>query len=108
MNNKLALKYVDLFLFYRSPSQVSDILKNLRIISTLDTLTESNSHVIVALGDFNVKSKNWYTNDKSTTEGAKIEFVTSQFGLHQIINEPTHVLVNSSLVLISFLHDNQT
>ena len=31
----------------------------------------------------------------TTTEGAKIEFVNSQYGLHQIINEPTHVLENS-------------
>ena len=45
------------------------------------------------LGDFNIKCKNWY---KTTTEGTKIESVTSQFGLHQIINEPTHVLENSS------------
>ena len=28
-------------------------------------------------------------------EGAKIEIVTSQYGLHHIINEPTHVLENS-------------
>ena len=48
------------------------------------------------LRDFNIKSKNGYINDKTTTEGAKIEFVTSQYGLHQIINEPTHVLKNSS------------
>ena len=43
----------------------------------------------------NIKSKNWYINSKTTTEGAKIEFATSQYELHQIINEPTHVLENS-------------
>ena len=53
------------------------------------------------LRDLNIKSKNWYINDKKTTEGAKIEFVTLQFGLHQIIIEPTYVLENSRLVLIS-------
>ena len=42
------------------------------------------------LGDFNIKSMNWYIIDKTTTEGAKIEFVTLQYGFHQIINEPTH------------------
>ena len=47
-------------------------------------------------GDLNIKSKSWYINDKTTTEGAKIEFVTSQCGLHQIINELIHVLENSS------------
>ena len=37
-------------------------------------------------------------NDKDITnnEGRKIEAVTSQNGLHQEINEPTHILSNSS------------
>ena len=52
------------------------------------------------LGDLNIKSKNWYINDKTTTKGAKIEFVTSQYRLHQIINEPTHLLENSSSCIV--------
>ena len=51
------------------------------------------------LRNFNIKSKNWYIN---TTEGAKIKLVTSQYGLHQIINEPTHVLNNSSSINLIF------
>ena len=43
---------------------------------TLATLAVSNSHLIGVLGDFNIKSKNWYINDKATTEGAKIGFAT--------------------------------
>ena len=39
---------------------------------------------------------NWYINNKTTTVGAKIEFVTLQYGLHQITIEPTHILDNSS------------
>ena len=31
-------------------------------------------------------SENWYTGDKTTFEGSKIELITSQFGLDQIIN----------------------
>ena len=84
--------------FYRSPSQTSDDFETFtdNFELTLDTLAKSNSDLVALLGDLNVKSKNWYINDKTTTEGAKIEFVTSQFGLHQVINEPTHVLENSS------------
>ena len=96
-------KFVSLYL---SPSQTSDdsgicnskftlkFTDNFEL--TIDTVAESNSELIVVLGDFNIKSKNWYINDKTTTEGAKIEFATSQYGLCQIINEPTHVLENSS------------
>ena len=48
------------------------------------------------MGDFNAKSTNWCANDKNSFEGNKIEHVTSQFGLSQIINEPTHILDSSS------------
>ena len=50
---------------------------------------------MVVLRDLNIKFKNWYINDKATTEGEEIEFVTSQLGLYHIINEPTYVLENS-------------
>ena len=51
---------------------------------------------MVALGDFNAKSSNWYNKDITSDEGRKIDALTSQNGLHQEINEPTHTLNNSS------------
>ena len=51
---------------------------------------------MVAVGDFNAKSTNWCANDRTSFEGNKIEHITSQFGLSQIINEPTHILDSSS------------
>ena len=48
------------------------------------------------IGDFNAKSCNWYVHDKTSFEGSTIESITSQFGLHQLINEPTDLLQNSS------------
>ena len=83
---------------YQSPRQTNDDFEKFRdnFELTLDTLAESNLDLVVVLRDLNIKSKNWYINDKTTTEGEEIEFVTSQFGLHQIINEPTYVLENSS------------
>ena len=38
----------------------------------------------------------WCNNDITTYEGSKIDGVTSQFGLHQIIKEPTHFIGDSS------------
>ena len=37
-----------------------------------------------------------YERDKTTYEGSKIEAITSQFGLGQLIKEPTHILSSSS------------
>ena len=51
---------------------------------------------MVAIGDFNAKSTNWCANDRTSFEGNKIEHITLQFGLSQIINEPTHILDSSS------------
>ena len=52
---------------------------------------------MTTVGDFNAKSKNWYSQDKTSFEGNTIESITSQFGLFLLINEPpTHLLENSS------------
>ena len=52
--------------------------------------------LIVALGDFNAKSSYWYDKDNTSDEDRKIETMTSQNGLHKEINEPRHILNNSS------------
>ena len=57
---------------------------------------QNNPFLVVLLGDFNAKSSNWCKNDITTTEGKAIENISSQFGLHQMINEPTHILKSSS------------
>ena len=73
-------KFVSLYL---SPSQTSDDFEKFanNFELTLYTLDESNSDLIVVQELI----------DKTTSEGAKIEFVTSPSGLHQITNKPTHV-----------------
>ena len=56
----------------------------------------NNPYLTVALGDFNAKSSLWYNNDITAYEGSKIDGATSQFGLQQIIKEPTHFIGDSS------------
>ena len=51
---------------------------------------------MVLLGHFNAKCTNWYKYDKTNFEGIAIENISSQCGLYQVINEPTHILENSS------------
>ena len=83
---------------YRSPSQSSDSFEefadNLQL--SLDKISNQNPFLTVVLGDFNTKSSNWYKHDQTTYEGSKMDAVTSQFGLQQLIKEPTHILGNSS------------
>ena len=83
---------------YRTPNQSQDefetFTKNLELI--LDNIFETNPFLVIALGDFNTKLSQWYENDKTTTEGSKIANITTRYGLKQIINQPTHILNNSS------------
>ena len=62
---------------------------------TLETLAQKGSLLTSIIGDFNIKSCNWYSHDKTNFKGSTIESITSQSGLHQLINVPTHLLQNS-------------
>ena len=62
----------------------------------LDKIATKSPYLIISLGDFNVKSSNWYKLKKTTYKGSKIDDVTSQFGFQQLIKEPTHILTDSS------------
>ena len=79
---------------YRSPSQTNgefeSFLKNFEL--TLDKIHEDNPFMISVLGDFNAKSNNLCKNDITYHEGFMIDAVTSNYGLHQLIQEPTYIL----------------
>ena len=49
---------------------------------------------MVTIGDFNAKLKSCYINDRTTSQGNVLQYIRSQFGLQQIIKEPTHILDN--------------
>ena len=85
-------KTCNFVVLYRSPSQSQDVFESFceNFERTLDNLAQNNPFLLVAIGDFNAKSTNWCANDRTSFEGNKIEHITSQFGLSQIINEPTH------------------
>ena len=83
---------------YRSPSQTQDEFEKIidNLVSNLESLCQNNPFIIVLTGDLNAKSKNWYSHDKTSHTGNEIKNVTIQFGLQQIIREPTHISNTSS------------
>ena len=98
METSPAGKVCNFIFLYRSPSQSYDIFETFadNLGQNLDTIADKNLYLIVILGDFNAKSSKWYKHDKTTYEGSKMEALTSQFGLKQLIQDPTHILSNSS------------
>ena len=95
---KIDNKFCKIVSFCRSPNQSEDefetFTNNLELI--LGKIFETNPFLVIALGDFNTELRQWYKNDKKTTEDSKIANLTSQYGFKQIINQPTHTLNNSS------------
>ena len=89
---------------YKSPSQARDTSEtfadNLEL--TLNTLINNNPFLIVAIGDFNAKTTNWYKNDTTSYKGLKIDTITCQFGLQQLINDPTHLTAHSCNLIFIF------
>ena len=72
----------------------------------MGTLSQKNPFLVVAIGDIKAKSKSWCINDSTTSQGNVLENITLQFGLQQIIKEPTHILDNSSSC-IDFIFTSQ-
>ena len=72
-----------------SPSQSQDDFETFsnNFEMKLETLARKGSFLATFFDDF---------DDKTSFEGSTIETITSQFGLHMLINEPIHLLQNSS------------
>ena len=76
-------------LIYRSPSQSSEefdtFLSNFELL--LDYMAIRNPFVSIIIGDFNVRSKNWCSSDKTTNEGKKRGSLTFQCGKLRLVSE---------------------
>ena len=89
---------------YRSPSQISDDFNSFtnNLEKLVINISSTSPHFILIIGDFNAKSSNWSSNDTTTAGGALSEYLTSLFGMKQVITEPTHILENSSFIDLIF------
>ena len=62
----------------------------------IDAIAAKNLYLFGILGYFTAKLSAWCRSDKSTYEGSRIDGLVSNYGLQQLINEPTHRTGNSS------------
>ena len=54
-----------------------------------------------------MRSSSWWSDDIDIVDGTRLESITSYHGLHQIINEPSHILP-SSASCIDLIFTNQS
>ena len=83
---------------YRSPSQSIDEFDEflLSLDQILHDISSLNPYFIMILGDFNAKSSSWYDQDITSSEGLRLESLTSFYNFSQLITVPTHILPNSA------------
>ena len=83
---------------YRSPSQSSNEFEEFLVNfdKLLNQVNMLKSSFTVILGDFNARSQSWWSDDITSFEGSHIDSLTTTYGFHQLISDPTHVLPNSS------------
>ena len=64
---------------HRSPSQNSLEFDNfiLTFEMMLSDINSSNPHFSIIIGDFNVRSNNWWQGDTQTSEGSQIDYLTT-------------------------------
>ena len=84
---------------YRLPNQshneFSSFITNLE--STLQAITLRKLFLTMVLGDFNAKNKLWFDQDNTSCERSISNDLMAQYGLTQIIHEPTHTRIFSFL-----------
>ena len=97
----IADKTCNFISFYRSPSQSKDEFESFadNLELNLDSIALRNPYLIVVLGDFNAQTKGWYPLGKTTYDGTRIDGITSQFGLEQLIHKPTHIIEERSFCI---------
>ena len=62
----------------------------------LSNINEEIPICSIITGDFNARSSNWWKNDITNSVGEKLDSLTSSAGYSQIIDEPTHIVNNST------------
>ena len=67
--------------------------------------TTNNTLFTIILGDFNGRSSVWWTNDKTTTEGTKLESLTTVHEFHQLISQPAHLTPQPSCIDLIFTEE---
>ena len=82
---------------YRSTSQSSNKFKEFLVNfdKLLKQVNMLKSSFTIIIGDFDGRSRSWWSDDITSYEGSRIDSVTLTYEFHQLISDPTHLLFNS-------------
>ena len=60
----------------------------------MESVTQENIFLTVAIGHFSARSSKWWTDDKTTKEALKTENLLSRFSISQVISGSTQISIN--------------
>ena len=82
---------------YRSTSQSSNKFKEFLVNfdKSLKQVNMLKSSFTIIIGDFDGRSRSWWSDNITSYEGSRIDSVTPTYEFHQLISDPTHLLFNS-------------
>ena len=89
---KIGNKFCKIVSLYRLPNKSQG-----ELVLTLDKIVETNSFLVIAQENLNVKLRQWYKNDKTRTEGSKIANLTSGLLITPQLNLVMESGIRSSL-----------
>ena len=81
----------------RSTSQSTNKFKEFLVNfdKSLKQVNMLKSSFTIIIGDFDGRSRSWWSDDITSYEGSRIDSVTPTYEFHQLISDPTHLLFNS-------------
>ena len=83
---------------YRSPSQTADEFNLFldRLELTVGNIQAKKPDCIIITGDFNCRAQQWWSGDIEDHHGTALDDLIQSKNLSQLIDEPTHVINDST------------
>ena len=104
-------KNVFLTVIYKSPSYCHGTPEFELFLNNIEALYENikkdNPFAVFFAGDFNGHSQLWWNDGDTNAEGKEIEQLTSQMGLNQLLEVPTHFEPNKNPSCIDLIFTDQ-
>ena len=63
---------------------------------TIIYINDCSPTITIYIGDFNVRNSDWWNVDSTNLQGTELAELAAQYSLNQIIDDPTHILPNST------------
>ena len=103
----ISRKRIFYILCYRKFNQTNDEMNSFfeKLDCALQKIKAENPYCIMMGGDFNAHLKDWYTDGITDTAGVNLLRVLDDYGLTQLVDQPTYIVNNTHTCVDLFATD---